>query len=174
MRWLCTGENQLTGSIPNSFSDSSYLQELQLSRNRLSGSIPSSIVNANGLYQLDLSFNNLSGTIPEYLGDLPGLQTVILRDNALSGDKMARCDQSDSGRPWWHQQDQAIVHVTSTCIRAGNGQMTMQMPFSRCIVGKPVISMIGDRLTVTADHFITFCCQSRLAWPTASVSPSSL
>jgi hypothetical protein len=102
--------NRLTGTIPNSFCNSSTFGTLSLSSNRLegtipeclgygpaeissislaqnalNGSIPDSIYSLEGLLFLVLNGNNLSGTISPLIGNLKSLQSLDLSNNQLSG-----------------------------------------------------------------------------------------
>jgi Leucine-rich repeat (LRR) protein len=55
--------NELTGSVPNSFSWLSTLLFLDLSSNRLHGSFPPSLANLNSLLRVDISVNHFSGSL---------------------------------------------------------------------------------------------------------------
>ncbi|XP_044496516.1 putative leucine-rich repeat receptor-like serine/threonine-protein kinase At2g24130 [Mangifera indica] len=102
-------ENRITGSIPPSIANLSYLMTLNLTSNRLNGKISSKISTLLNLEQLflshnlfsgeipatlgqlshlgllDLSYNNFSGPIPESLGNLVRLNYLFLNNNFLSG-----------------------------------------------------------------------------------------
>ncbi|KAJ0007757.1 hypothetical protein Pint_30366 [Pistacia integerrima] len=102
-------ENQITGSIPPSIANLSYLMTLNLTSNHLNGKISSTISRLSKLEQLflshnlfsreipavlgqlphlcllDLSYNNFSGPIPESLGNLIRLNYLFLNNNLLSG-----------------------------------------------------------------------------------------
>ncbi|KAJ0007752.1 hypothetical protein Pint_30369 [Pistacia integerrima] len=102
-------ENQITGSIPPSIANLSYLMTLNLTSNHLNGKISSTIGRLSKLEQLflshnlfsgetpavlgqlphlgllDLSYNNFSGPIPESLGNLVRLNYLFLNNNLLSG-----------------------------------------------------------------------------------------
>ena len=54
-------ENKLSGPIPNNLSD---LEKLDLSNNNLSGEIPHSLINLSFLSTFDISYNQLCGEIP--------------------------------------------------------------------------------------------------------------
>lgn len=57
--------NKLSGHIPPTIVNCSYLNELVLSNNQLSGSIPSEFGSLNRLKKFSVANNRLSGTIPE-------------------------------------------------------------------------------------------------------------
>ncbi|TXG73704.1 hypothetical protein EZV62_002283 [Acer yangbiense] len=76
----------MTGEIPASIGEMLLLlQVIDLSRNNISGNIPSSIWNYSFLKVLDLAYNNLSGEILASLGQLRQLQSLHLNDNKLTG-----------------------------------------------------------------------------------------
>ncbi|KAL9323405.1 hypothetical protein ACSQ67_008262 [Phaseolus vulgaris] len=58
--------NQLSGSIPPTLANCSYLNELMLSDNQLSGSIPFELGSLSRLKKFSVANNRLSGTIPEF------------------------------------------------------------------------------------------------------------
>ncbi|GJZ48986.1 leucine-rich repeat protein [Tanacetum coccineum] len=64
LRYLNLSQNDLTGSIPNTFREMRQLESLDLSFNHLDGKIPSSLSSLSGLNFLNVSYNNLSGRIP--------------------------------------------------------------------------------------------------------------
>ncbi|KAL9323404.1 hypothetical protein ACSQ67_008261 [Phaseolus vulgaris] len=59
--------NRLSGAIPPSFSNCSYLNELVLSDNELSGAIPSEFGSLKRLKKLSVANNRLSGMVPASL-----------------------------------------------------------------------------------------------------------
>lgn len=82
---LDVGNNQLTGSIPQSLSALLGLLELNLGTNRLSGTIPdqlSALVKLKGLF---LDRSNLAGNIPPQLSALTSLTSLYLNGNLLTG-----------------------------------------------------------------------------------------
>ncbi|KAJ6297480.1 hypothetical protein OIU78_023099 [Salix suchowensis] len=77
--------NNFTGSIPDSLSSLTLLNDMSLNDNFLSGEIPDVFQSLPGLINLDLSNNNLSGQLPSSFVDLASLTTLRLQDNQLSG-----------------------------------------------------------------------------------------
>lgn len=78
-------KNNITGSIPRSICNATYLQVLDFSDNNLSGKVPSCLIEYGTLGVLNLRRNNFSGAIP---GKFPGnclLQTLDLSGNRLEG-----------------------------------------------------------------------------------------
>ncbi|KAK2972089.1 hypothetical protein RJ640_010252 [Escallonia rubra] len=87
--------NHLTGTIPDSICNASYLQVLDLSNNSLSGVIPSCLTeNIPSLGVLNLGRNNLSGNISLRFSSSCVLKTLDLHDNLLEGtipESLANC-----------------------------------------------------------------------------------
>ncbi|XP_011077532.1 LRR receptor-like serine/threonine-protein kinase GSO2 [Sesamum indicum] len=78
--------NSLTGTIPASFCNATYLQVLDLSVNNLSGSIPPCLVKEiENLGVLNLGRNNIIGDIPDTFPVNCGLKTLDLSRNKLGG-----------------------------------------------------------------------------------------
>ncbi|KAK8665691.1 hypothetical protein V6N13_005853 [Hibiscus sabdariffa] len=78
--------NGLTGVIPKSICDASYLQVLDLSKNNLSGEIPKCLFGRKvNLGVLNLRGNNLSGKIPDAFPSNCSIQTLDVNGNALRG-----------------------------------------------------------------------------------------
>ena len=78
-------ENNITGLIPASICNATYLQVLHFSDNNLSGKIPSGLIENGALGVLNLQRNKFSGAIP---GEFPGnclLETLDLNGNLLEG-----------------------------------------------------------------------------------------
>jgi len=95
--------NQISGSIPWSFSRLSYLEQMDVSRNLLTGEIPPELGTIPALNVLDLSSNELSGSIPSALAKLE-LSSLNLSSNQLSGRvpaglAIAAYDRSFVGNP---------------------------------------------------------------------------
>ncbi|CAN6225985.1 unnamed protein product [Urochloa humidicola] len=77
--------NQLSGMIPSSIGELSYLISLDLSRNRLGGEIPASVKKLPHLERLSLAHNLLNGTIPAEINQLHALRVLDLSSNLLTG-----------------------------------------------------------------------------------------
>ncbi|WVZ66606.1 hypothetical protein U9M48_015799 [Paspalum notatum var. saurae] len=77
--------NQLSGMIPSSVGELSYLISLDLSRNHLGGVIPTSVKNLLHLEHLSLAHNLLNGTIPADINQLHALKVLDLSSNLLTG-----------------------------------------------------------------------------------------
>ncbi|KAF7150508.1 hypothetical protein RHSIM_Rhsim02G0089500 [Rhododendron simsii] len=76
------GQN-LSGVLPKSIANLSYLTIIDLNRNFLSGSIPPEWTSTK-LEFLGLTVNRLSGTIPKYLGTMTSLTNLYLIHISLS------------------------------------------------------------------------------------------
>jgi len=75
--------NRIGGRIPPGLSLLSKLSYLDLRYNSFSGAVPDDLpVHLQSLY---LSYNNLNGTIPSALGNISGLQYLTLDHNSISG-----------------------------------------------------------------------------------------
>ncbi|XP_043721109.1 receptor-like protein EIX2 [Telopea speciosissima] len=78
---LHLGYTEVSGLIPSSIGNLSFLIDLDLSSTQLSGPIPTSIGNLSSLIELDLSDTQLSGPIPTSIGNLSSLRTLDLSYN---------------------------------------------------------------------------------------------
>ncbi|KAL9237808.1 hypothetical protein vseg_012312 [Gypsophila vaccaria] len=78
-------EPGVTGPIPQSFSQLSNLQKLELDSCSLSGPIPTFLGQLKGLQELNLSNNKFTGQIPASLGSLTGLTQFNVSSNQLCG-----------------------------------------------------------------------------------------
>ncbi|XP_059668047.1 receptor-like protein 7 [Cornus florida] len=88
--------NSLTGVIPESICNDSYLQVLDLSNNYLNGTIPSCLVemSTKSLGVLNLQNNELSGNISGSFPNSCALETLDLNGNHLEGQvpkSLAKC-----------------------------------------------------------------------------------
>jgi len=82
---IMTYDSNLSGSIPESIGNLTYLEQINISGNHLSGSIPESIGKLTKLKLLALGNNELSGSIPESIGNLTEVEAITLNNNNLSG-----------------------------------------------------------------------------------------
>ncbi|XP_074576076.1 receptor-like protein 54 [Curcuma longa] len=84
--FLSLSNNSLTGEIPLSICNASFLQVLDLSNNNLRGSIPSCLLEgSNDLRVLNLMGNELYGQFPEDIVEGCALRTINLNHNQLDG-----------------------------------------------------------------------------------------
>ncbi len=79
------GDNNLSGTIPESIGELDALTYLNLRSNKINESIPANIGNLVNLTQLNLRRNELTGSIPQEIGNLVKLSYLSLNDNLLSG-----------------------------------------------------------------------------------------
>lgn len=79
------GSPGLTGSLPSSLGDLSYLQSLTVAAGALKGPIPDSIGNLQNLQTFSCSQNYLSGPVPSSLPNLKNLEILQVRKNQLEG-----------------------------------------------------------------------------------------
>ncbi|SMC46214.1 Leucine Rich Repeat [Cellulophaga tyrosinoxydans] len=77
--------NNLSGAIPASIGDLTYLTELNLAFNQLTGELPSEISKLHRLSVLKIEMNRLKGSLPENLGEMVQLQELTAFNNFLSG-----------------------------------------------------------------------------------------
>lgn len=77
--------NSLSGSLPDVFHLMPNLKEIHLDQNQFTGSVPQSIGYSSTLEIIQLSSNSLSGSLPSYLNNLTSLQYLILNNNQLTG-----------------------------------------------------------------------------------------
>ena len=76
--------NGVSGELPSSLGDLTYLESLGFYDNELSGALPSSLGNLTNLQSLDLALNDFSGSLPSSLGNLTNLTWLSISDG-LSG-----------------------------------------------------------------------------------------
>ncbi|PHT63616.1 hypothetical protein T459_32551 [Capsicum annuum] len=77
--------NNLSGTLPTTFSIGSALGSFNLHGNKLEGKIPRSLEKCQLLEVLDLGDNLLNDTFPMWLGTLPELRVLSLTLNKLHG-----------------------------------------------------------------------------------------
>ncbi|KAM7489923.1 hypothetical protein LguiB_027407 [Lonicera macranthoides] len=80
---LLVGSNQLNGSFPKCFGQSSPLEHLDLSENELNGSLPD-LTSFPLLRDLYLTNNKIKGRLLESIGELSNLKTLDLSFNLLT------------------------------------------------------------------------------------------
>ncbi|XP_048433256.1 receptor-like protein 11 [Pyrus x bretschneideri] len=84
--YLDYSRNNFSSSIPANIGDFVvYTMFFSLSSNNISGAIPESVCNASFLQVLDFSNNSISGTIPQCLSAISTLAVLNLRRNKFSG-----------------------------------------------------------------------------------------
>lgn len=79
------GDNNLSGSLPSSWSEMSNITYIALIFNRLTGSLPTSWQSLTSLQTLDLEGNSLDGLIPSGYGALTNLEFLYLEKNSFTG-----------------------------------------------------------------------------------------
>jgi Leucine-rich repeat (LRR) protein len=85
LAYLTLGGNRLNGTIPSFLGSLSQLQYLGLGRNKFTGSIPPELGDAPRLMAVDIGSNRLTGTIPTSLGDMPSVLYLSVGNNFLIG-----------------------------------------------------------------------------------------
>lgn len=75
----------LTGSIPSSWGNLTYLTEIRLGDNYFCGQIPKEFGRFLRLHHLNLSFNNFSGEIPTNISHCTELVVITFGANKLVG-----------------------------------------------------------------------------------------
>ncbi|MBN2104644.1 immunoglobulin domain-containing protein [bacterium] len=85
--------NNLSGTIPATFSNLSALTSLDLADNNIAGEIPAVIFKLDKLAHLSLTGNVFTGLIPAAIGQLPVLERLYLARNALTGSIPAEIGQ---------------------------------------------------------------------------------
>ncbi|KAF9598315.1 hypothetical protein IFM89_026604 [Coptis chinensis] len=140
--FLDYSKNNITSIIPTDIG--SYLKFaifFSLSRNSLSGKIPLSMCNATFLKVLDLSNNSLSGPIPTCLGSISTLTVLNLRSNKFNGTMPETFHQECSLRTLDlnnNTLEGKLSTALSNCLMlevldVGNNQMSDRFP---CWLGK--------------------------------------
>ncbi|KAJ4889181.1 receptor like protein 6 [Raphanus sativus] len=77
--------NQLSGNIPEIFTNATTLTSLDLGHNRFVGTLPRSLKGCSVLEVLNVGGNNIEDTFPFWLSSLPKLKVMVLRDNRFKG-----------------------------------------------------------------------------------------
>ncbi|XP_050205204.1 protein BRASSINOSTEROID INSENSITIVE 1 [Mercurialis annua] len=83
---LDLSSNNLSGSVPSSFSACTSLEIFDISVNKFSGELPiDTVLKMSSLKILDFSYNYFVGDLPDSLSMLTNLETLDLSSNNLSG-----------------------------------------------------------------------------------------
>ncbi|KAF7147032.1 hypothetical protein RHSIM_Rhsim03G0030400 [Rhododendron simsii] len=77
--------NQLTGTLPETFPEGCALRTLGLNGNWLEGHVPKSLANCANVEVLNLGTNKINGNFPCFLANLSSLRVLVLRSNKLHG-----------------------------------------------------------------------------------------
>lgn len=85
VKYLNLNSNNLSGALPASIDNLTFLESLDLYNNQLSGAIPGTLGNITSLTNIRLDSNALTGSIPSSLSGLANLQYLYLNGNQLSG-----------------------------------------------------------------------------------------
>ncbi|GAB4829538.1 hypothetical protein Ancab_040634 [Ancistrocladus abbreviatus] len=85
MPTLSLGQNNLQGTILDTFTSTCKLEMVNLAGNQLQGKVPRSIANCSSLRILDLGDNLIDDTFPSWLAALPVLEALALGSNRLHG-----------------------------------------------------------------------------------------
>jgi len=82
---LLDSNENIQGTIPESFKELSNLTFLDLDNNTLSGTIPEFLYGLSALLAVDLNYNDFSGTISSQISQLSNLNFLDLSDNFFNG-----------------------------------------------------------------------------------------
>ncbi|KAF3339705.1 receptor-like protein 12 [Carex littledalei] len=113
--YLSLSNNKLTGSIPGSICNASYLQVLDLSYNNFMGELPHCLLeNTSTLAVLNVKNNKLTGSFPQAISEDCGFRTINLNGNNINGtlpQSLMNCaslevldlgnNKIDGGFPYW-------------------------------------------------------------------------
>lgn len=77
--------NSLYGTIPDTWTNSSLLENAYLSGNKFTGTLPQTLANAPKLRKLELGRNFLTGSIPPSYYKMVNLQELHIDNNNLGG-----------------------------------------------------------------------------------------
>ena len=79
LRWLHLLNTSVSGSIPGSVSQLENLEQLFIRSDNLTGSIPAGLTGLTKLRDIEISGGSLTGTIPSGFGDMSQLRQLYLR-----------------------------------------------------------------------------------------------
>lgn len=82
--FLDLSNNMLSGALP-SWPDLHFLEHMHLQGNKFSGSLPENFSNVSFLLTLDIRDNNFSGNIPITIDAASNMRVLLLAGNRLSG-----------------------------------------------------------------------------------------
>nr|GME08850.1 receptor-like protein 12 [Ipomoea batatas] len=108
-------ENQISGSIPDSFPSNCPLKTLDLSRNSFDGKIPKSLINCSSLEVLNVGSNKIVDTFPCPLKNISSLRVLVLRSNGFHGD--LHCENANQSWPNLQIIDIASNHFSGNLSR---------------------------------------------------------
>ncbi|KAJ4907234.1 receptor like protein 26 [Raphanus sativus] len=94
-------KNSLDGSIPDEFHSGALTQTLDVGFNRLTGKLPRSLLNCSFLRFLSVDNNIIEDTFPFWLKALPNLKVFTLRSNRFFG-QLSPPDQGPLAFPELH------------------------------------------------------------------------
>ncbi|GKY91577.1 hypothetical protein MPSEU_000129600 [Mayamaea pseudoterrestris] len=87
LRYLFLAYNNfIAGSIPETLTKLSTIEDLSLQATKRQGSIPSGFGQVTSLKLLDFSYNSLTGGLPTDIGDATNLQFLFLNQNTMTGE----------------------------------------------------------------------------------------
>ncbi|XP_031248860.1 receptor-like protein 33 [Pistacia vera] len=136
--YFSVSKNKLTGRIPESFCNLSFIQHLDLSNNSFTGTIPQYLENYNMLLFLNLRTNNFHGHIPSFL-DCP-FDYLNLNGNRLNGSlppSLVNCNDlqvldvgnnriNDTFPHWLGSLPKLQVVVLKTIMRGDKGSLEVE------------------------------------------------
>ena len=85
LQYLFLYSNQITGTLPGSWSNLSNLQRINIENNQLTGTIPDSWSGLLNLKGLSLGWNQLTGILPVSWSALVNMEDLILSGNQFTG-----------------------------------------------------------------------------------------
>lgn len=86
LRGIYLGLNSIAGTIPSNIGSLSNLMGISLHGNKISGTLPYSLQSLTKLVEISIYSNSIQGTIPSYFGSaLTNLQYLYLHENNFHG-----------------------------------------------------------------------------------------